>query len=205
MSSTKKKVIISLSSLVAVILIAACAFVAVFAARNATVTSAFNVSYTTWQVQATVTATYQINTADSATTIKASNGTDTSLVFSGTEATNSADATKAFETVSINFGDDDEYVDFVYTVTNGNGDKAVPLNVALASDPDQDDDNLTYTIKVDSGEFAAYSTYTDGVLKSNLAKNTSTTITIRVKIADKDSDVAVTGNEFEFNLTKYVA
>jgi len=195
MSSTKKKVIISLSSVIAVLLIAACAFVAVFAARNATVNSAFNITYTANHVEATITGSYKIGASGTDTTITANDGAATSISFAGTEETGSADATKSFDEITgIALTEEDDYVTFTYIITN-NGSNAI--SVGLTTTMTADNVNVEYKV----GDTTI--TYEDGVNLGSVASGTTgntMTITIKISIDDADDNVSISDGNFAFTL-----
>ena len=83
MTATRKKVVVAFSSLAFVLVAAMVAVVAVFAARNVTVKSGYQISYTALRVKATVSGTYQVKNDESPTSLSPA-----TLSFTGTEATN---------------------------------------------------------------------------------------------------------------------
>ena len=202
--SAKKKVIISMSALVAVFLVAAVAITAVWAARNATVNSGFTISYTAIHVKATITGSYQVYNDSTATNLT-TDGTTTTITFSGSEATNDVANVKSFQSVtpvlkSVSSGNTEQaYVDFVYVITNNETTNL--MDIALNSDPDTADNNLTYTYTV---SLSSGATGTTGTTYNNLVTGLSPSgvakITIYVSVDNLDSYVNATGT-FAFVLT----
>ncbi len=199
--NAKKKVIISMSALVAVFLVAAVAVTAVWAARNATANSGFTISYTAIHVKATITGSYQVYNDASPTSLDPA-----SIQFTGSEATDGTANVKSFTSVtpvlkSVSSGNTEQaYVDFVYVITNNETTNL--MDIVLASDPDTANDNLTYTYSVALNAQAdatstgtAYNTLVTGLKPSKAA-----TITIRVQVANLDANVNASGN-FAFVLT----
>ena len=196
MNSSKKKVIGLMVSLVAVFVVATVALVAVFAARNATVNSGFTIQYTAIHVKATISGTYQVLGDNSPTALN-----PTSLTFSGSEATDGSANVKSFTSVTPVLKDNNgsAYVDFVYTITNNETTNL--MDIALNTDPDTANNNLTYTytVSVTSGDATSTgSAYNNLVV--GLKPTKTATITIRVSVDDLDSNVNVSGS-FAFVLT----
>lgn len=195
MSATRKKIIIAFSSLAAVIVAAVVAVVAVFAARNVTINSGYTISYTALHVKATVSGTYQVQNSGSATALSPA-----TLSFTGSEATDGTENVKSFTNVTVTLSETNQYVDFVYTIANGDLNAA---SVVLASNPDTNNDNLTYSYTVKVGDAAAESKTVNTenfVLVSSLAINTTAIVTVRITMDDPDTNVNASGS-FAFILT----
>lgn len=195
MTATKKKVIIALASLILVMVAAVVAVVAVFAARNVTVNSGYQISYTALHVKANVSGTYQVQNSVSPTSLSPA-----TLSFTGEEATDGTENVKSFTGVTVTLTAENQYVDFVYTISNGNLNAAT---VALASNPDAGNDNLTYTYTVKVGDAAAtpVTVNTENfVLVNNLPINTDAVISVHIAMDSPDANVAANGT-FSFILT----
>lgn len=195
--NTKKKVIVALSSLAVVVVAAVVAVVAVFAARQTTTNSGFTITYTAIQVKATISGTYKVNTDAQATALSPAQ-----IQFTGSEATDGTANVKSFTSVTIPLTasgtETQKYVDFVYTITNDHTEDS--MDIALASDPDTNDDNLTYTYTVvAAGATSTGTTYNS--LVTGLAHGETATITIKVAVTNLDANVNASGN-FAFVLTK---
>ncbi|MBQ7453351.1 MAG: hypothetical protein IJS68_03745 [Clostridia bacterium] len=194
---TKKKVIIALSSLAVVFVAAIVAVVAVFAARTTTTNSGFTITYTAIQVKATISGTYKVNTDASPTALSPA-----SISFDGTEATDGTANVKSFNSVTVPLtasgSETEKYIDFVYTIVNNHTTDS--MDIALASDPDAANDNLTYHYSATNGG-TPVSNPTYNNLVTGLAHGATAVITIRVQVTDLDSNVNATGN-FAFVLTK---
>jgi len=195
MTATRRKVVLAFSSLAVVIVAALVAVVAVFAARNVTIKSGYTITYTALHVKATVSGTYQLQGDASATSMNPA-----SLEFTGAEATESPANVKQFTGVTVALTETKQYVDFVYTIANGNLNAA---SVTLVANPDAANDNLTYTytVKVGSGEAETKTVNTENfVLVNSLAINKTATITVHVAMDSADASVNASG-EFAFVLT----
>ena len=197
MSSTQKKVVISLVSLIAAVV----AFTAVWAARNVTTNSGFTISYTAVHVKATVSGTYQVNGAGSPTALSPA-----TITFDGTEATNGSANVKSFTSVTPVLSEvgGQAYVDFVYTITNNETTNLI--DIVLSSDPDVANNNLTYTYTVsltnNSDATSTGNTYNNLVV--GLKPTKTATITIRATVDNLDENVAASGT-FAFVLTGVAA
>jgi len=197
MGSTKRKTILLIVALCLILIGSFATITAVFAARNATVSSGFTVSYTADKIKATITGKYQIL-----------NGSETSLTpstltFTGTEATDNVANKKSFNTITdpIILTSTNKSVTFTYTITN-NDTKAI--NIALSEDPDAVDDNLTYSYTVTTSTVAGSSATTGTTynnLVSNLASTQVATIKITISIANLDLDVDDVQGSLLFSLT----
>lgn len=195
MTATRKKVVVAFSSLAFVIVAAMVAVVAVFAARNVTVRSGYQISYTALHVKATVSGTYQVENAESPTSLSPA-----TLAFTGEEATDGTANVKSFTGVTVTLTETNDSVDFVYTIANGDLNAC---SIAIASNPDNANDNLTYsyTVQVGSGEAQAKNVNTENfVLVDSLAINTNATITVHIQMVNPDENVNASG-EFAFVLT----
>ena len=197
---TKKKIVVALSSLAVVVVAAIVAVVAVFAARTTTTNSGFTITYTAIQIKATISGTYQVNTDANATALSPA-----TITFDGTEATDGTENVQSFTSVTIPLtatgSESEKYVEFVYTIVNNH--ETDSMDIALATDPDTNNDNLTYTYSAtNGGQAVASPTYNN--LVSGLAHGATAVITIRVAVTDLDSNVNASGN-FAFVLTKTAA
>lgn len=195
MTATRKKVVVAFSSLAFVLVAAMVAVVAVFAARNVTVRSGYQISYTALHVKATVSGTYQVKNDESPTSLSPA-----TLSFTGNEATNGTENVKSFTGVTVTLTETNNSVDFVYTIANGDLNAC---SIAIASNPDNANDNLTYsyTVKVGSGEAQVKNVNTENfVLVDSLAINTNATITVHIQMDNPDENVNASG-EFAFVLT----
>ncbi len=203
---SKKKVIIAMSSLVAVFAIAIVAVTAVLAARNGTVSTGFRIQYTAIHVKATITGSYQVYNNASPTALSPA-----SITFDGSEATNGTDNVQSFTSVtpvlkSVTSGNTEQaYVDFVYVITNDETTGGNLMDIVLANDPDTANNNLTYTytVSVASGDATSTGT-TYNNLVTGLKPTKSATITIRVQVDDLDTNVDASGT-FAFVLTGVAA
>jgi len=196
MTKSKKKVVISLSALIAVFAVTAIAVTAVLAARNAKVNSGFTIQYTAIHVAATISGTYKVFNDSTATALEPA-----TITFSGSEATNGTANVKSFTSVtpvlkSVSDSSDNNtekaYVDFVYTIVNNETTNL--MDIALATDPDTADDNLTYTYTVAVSGGSATSTGTNyNNLVVGLQPSATATITIRVQVGNLDNNVTADG------------
>ncbi len=201
MTSTKKKVLTSVISLIAILVVAAVAFTAVWAARHTTVNSGFTIQYTAVHVKATIAGTYQVKGDASPTALSPE-----SITFNGNEATDNSANVKSFTSVTpvLKEVGDEAYVDFVYTITNNETTNL--MDIVLSSDPDVADNNLTYTYSVtlanNSDATSTGTTY--GNLVTGLKPGKTATITIRATVDNLDNNVNATGT-FAFVLTGVAA
>ena len=204
MTSTKKKIVTSLVALMVVVAAAAVAFTAVWAARNATANTGFRIQYTAIHVSATISGTYQTNTMNSPTALTA-DPSGNSITFSGSEATDGTANVKQFTSVTPTLTESGDpataYVDFVYTIVNN--DSTNSMDIALASDPDTANNNLTYTYTV-SAASATSTGNTYNNLVNGLPHGATATITIRATVDDLDQNVNAEGT-FAFVLTGVAA
>lgn len=109
---SKKKMIIAISAFAMVILAAIVAVVAVLAAQQVTIKSSINVTYTSSEVAAKVTAHYQVKGGEET-------AIGNTIEFDGTET--GADATKDMNTSELKINSltsENNYVDFIFTFTN---------------------------------------------------------------------------------------
>ena len=196
MTSTKKKVLTSVISLIAILVVAAVAFTAVWAARHTTVNSGFTIQYTAVHVKATISGTYQVKGDASPTALSPA-----SISFDGTEATDNTANVKSFTSVTpvLNEVEDEAYVEFVYTITNNDTENS--FDISLNSDPDVANNNLTYTYTVTltdpsdaTGTGTAYNNLVTGLKAGKTA-----TIKIRATVDNLDNNVSATGT-FAFKL-----
>ena len=126
MTATRKKVVVAFSSLAFVIVAAMVAVVAVFAARNVTVQSGYQISYTALHVKATVSGTYQVENDASPTSLSPA-----TLSFTGEEATNGTANVKSFTSVTATLTETNDSVDFVYTIANGDKNYVIKMGMVL--------------------------------------------------------------------------
>ena len=197
MTKSKKKVVISLSALIAVFAVTAIAVTAVLAARNARVNSGFTITYTAIHVKATISGTYQVYNDASATALSPA-----SIQFTGSEATDGSANVKSFTSVTpvlkaVNSNNTEEaYVTFVYTIVNNETTNL--MDISLATDPDAADDNLiyTYTVAVSGGNATSTGTAYNNLVVG-LAPSATATITIKVQVDELDDNVNVTGTDFK--------
>lgn len=115
----KKKLWIALASLALVVIIGLGITVGVLAASSVSVSNSVTVSYTSVQVAAEVSGTYQVHGAESATSFQKTGG-GTTITFDGSET--GAAATGTFVAVNdIELTSEHASVVFVYTFHNTSG------------------------------------------------------------------------------------
>ena len=194
MSSTKKKIVISMVAVLTVVALAAVALVAVFAARQVTVNSGLTITYTAEQVKATVSGSYQ-RQGDASPTSFGSN-----LTFDGTERTANSTNAKSFSPVDITLTYEKQYVDLTYTIANTDTTKAI--RIAL-TDPNEANDNVTYTYTVTNNSVAVANPTTENLLGEggSLAAGESAVVTIRIAIEDAEENVTLTNKQLVFALS----
>lgn len=157
--STKKKLIISLTSLAVILVVAIVSVVAVFAALNTEVTSSFNISYTAQGVEATIKANYRIATigeesVGSYTVLKEKDSTNEQIVFAGTE-TESGEKTKSFEDLEEKSITKNQYFVFKYEIKNDSADVDMKVAYNIANTETPKNFNVYYAFTTEEGDLTS--------------------------------------------------
>lgn len=179
--TTKKKLAISISTLCVAILAVVGISVGVWAARNASINNPINVGYTSHEVAATVTATYQRETDEAPTAFQTEEG-ETSITFTGEET--EGDATAAFAAVdasNLELSSTNRYIVFTYTFQN-NGDADFIATMTLPET--QTNVALSYELNSSSTESLSFT----------VSGNGSATFEVTVAIDDIAKDASFSGN-----------
>lgn len=168
---SKSKLFIAIAAFVIAIVAAVGITYGVMAAQNATVNTSVNVGYTSHEVAATLSATYQVD-GSTATDFKTSDGS-TKIVFDGTEAEDGSANVKTFvapDPENTTLTSAHKTITFVFTIKN-DGDGTITGTITLPATQT----NVTVTktgnsntIEVEGG---ATATYTVTVTVTNVAKN----------------------------------
>ena len=147
-----KKLIISISAIVAVLLAAVIAVVAVFAANQQAVNTGFSVKYSATNVAATVSATYQRKTDDSATNLVTSDS-KTSISFTAAEETTTKSLSTA-DGADIALSATNNYVIFTYTFKNDITAGGKSMSVKLNDTSVQSNVNVYYLASAETADYA---------------------------------------------------
>lgn len=170
--SSKKKIIVSISSFAILIMAVVIAVVAVLAAQSITVKSSVNVTYTAKEVAAKVTSKYKIGDTGTLTNIGSG-----SISFDGTEDLTNNTQTTGTITSSTDLTSTNNYIEFVFTFTN-EGDAEYTATLTLPATVDNFE--ATYTVPNTAG--ATKVTDTSFRLKGK----TTTAVEYKVKFKIKD-------------------
>ena len=177
--SSKKKMIIAISSFAMIILAAVVAVVAVMAAQNVTIKSSINVTYTSSEIAGKVTASYQVQGASSATSIGA-------IEYHGTEANGTSTSLNSSKLSITSLTSTNKYVDFIFTFTN-EGSKDYTATLTL---PTNSNFTKAYTVPSSGGATKVNDT------SFKVAGGTTTAVTYKVRftITDVSKDASISGN-----------
>ena len=192
----KKKFWIILSSVAIALVIGLSVTVGVLAATSISATNTIGVTYTSTQVAATISGTYQVKNSESATSfVKTGTGTGEenpavyNLVFDGSEAT----ASGSFITVNdIVLTATNNYVTFSYTIVNSTDSS---IDVALTLPSTQTNVTITET----DGSSNAISSHT-----LVIAQSATGVYNIKVEVTNLAQSAAFSGT-FTFALTRHSA
>ena len=189
--NSKKKFITALCSVAFVAVGAIVALVAVLASFTANVNSGnINITYTATNVKATITASYGYTEAVG-TAIELENSSDTSMVFTGNEAT--ATTSQNFKGVTYNFTREENDIYIKYEITND--DTAADCSLTL--NPNLTADNVTVTYKVTGAiaeDMTEYGAFPTGLKIAKKVGETASTCTVMVKIHMDNATKDVTLN-----------
>ena len=185
--NAKRKMIIAISAFAMVVLATVVAVIAVLAAQNVTIQSSINVTYTSSEVAAKVTAKYQV-----------ANGTASNIgtggyEFEGTES--GANATQNLTTSALTINtltSTNNYVDFIFTFTNeGSAEYTATLTLPATATNFE----ISYTVPDKDGATKVSNT------SFKIAGNTTTAVTYKVRYTIKDvSKNASISGTFSWNL-----
>jgi len=197
MGSTKRKTIILIISLCLILIGSFATIVAVFAARNASVSSSFTISYTADKIKATISGKYQILNCSEI------NLTPSVITFDGSESTDGSSNKKSFDNITdpIILTSTNNSVTFTYTITNQD---AQAINISLSEDPDVADDNLAYSYNVTFSTVAGSTASTSNTynnLATGLASGQVATVKVTIAISNLDVDVDDVQGSLLFSLT----
>ena len=192
----KKKFWIILSSVAIALVIGLSVTVGVLAATSISATNTIGVTYTSTQVAATISGTYQVeNSADPTSFVRTGTGTDPdtnpaeyTLVFDG-----GSKSSDSFITVNdIVLTSSNKYVVFSYTITN-NTDSSIDVVLTLPST------QTNVTITETDGSASAIANHTLVVAQDSVG-----VYNIRVDVTNLAKGAAFSGT-FTFALTRHSA
>ncbi|MBQ3047732.1 MAG: hypothetical protein IJD48_01810 [Clostridia bacterium] len=191
----KKKITMAVVALVAVLLIAVTSVVLILAALNATVSSNITISYTAYNVDASITASYQVSDGAVETIYVDAEKTESTLVF---ETTDETGVTKAFQpSGSIEIGPEDVVV-VHYVITNTDDTGVTDFSVSLEENVESINMKYEYCVTTDTASELTYSdTWTDVEAVEN---GTPLHVYVRVSILE-DTQNATFDGTFNFTLT----
>ena len=198
--STKKKLIISISTLCVAVIAIVGITVGVLAARSASITNNINVGYTAREVAATISATYQRQGDADPTnmTVQGGEPDQYELVFDGSEET----ATGALETAGdITLDTDHKSVTFTYTFKN-NGTNNFTATLTLP----ETQKNVTITYQLDGEPYdpadhgSALTFTATGAASAEADDGQEVTFAVTVAIDNVAADASFAGT-FSWNLT----
>jgi len=194
---TKKKLFLAIGAFSILVLVAVVAVIAVLAAQSVTVTSSnVTVSYTSLEVKANITASYQIKNGTK-TAWKTDDNKDT-ISFDGTEA---EDASKSLDELTIPTGQmtsTNNYIDFIFKFENkGSTTCKVVLTTCPGIGADDTMDNME--AKIHTSITDSYTMPDDASAPSGsadyltLESNKTGYVIIRYSIIDVASNASLSG------------
>jgi len=191
----KKKMTLAIVALVAVLLIAVTSVVLIMAALNATVKSNITISYTAYNVDASVEATYQVSGQEAVTIYTDAEKTDSVLEFATSEASGIEKSFQPTEEIKIE-AEDTVVIHYIIknTDTTGNTDFKVSLNETVNQ---SENIKYEYCITTDAtGELTYVDEWTD---VEAVAYNQPLHVFVRVSILEDTQNAKFDGS-FSFKL-----
>lgn len=190
---TKRKLIISLTSVAAVAVVSIVSLVIVLAAFTTTISNQFSVSYTANGVACTITAAHR--TADVGETTAGSYTTIGNATFDGKETGNAA--SKTITSLSNQTIAKDQYFVIRYTIAN-NASASVAMTLGLSGDTTTSTTNCTIkyayaTTDVSTNLTTNQSKFSTTFSNQSIAKGTTGYVFILIQVTNFDVDASFSG------------